>query len=101
MHIRKGDTIQVRIGKDRGKTGEVLEMLKGNAGVIVEGINLYVKHSRPKREGEKGEKVTLPRKMNLSKVNLFCASCGRGVRLGARMEGKKKVRYCKRCKATL
>ncbi len=101
MNIKKGDTIQVRTGKDRGKTGKVLSVSKDRGTVLIEGINLYVKHSRPKREGEKGEKVTLPRPLPASRANLFCSACGRGVRVGMRIEGDNKVRYCKRCNAAL
>jgi large subunit ribosomal protein L24 len=101
MAIKKGDTIQVRGGKDRGKTGKVLNVAKDRSTVLVEGINLYVKHAKPKRQGEKGQKITLPRSIALSRVNLFCSACGRGVRVGIQMEGGQKVRQCKRCKAVL
>ncbi len=101
MSIKKGDTIQVRGGKDQGKTGKVLEVLKHGSTVLVEGINLYIKHAKPKKQGEKGQKVTLPRPIALSRANLFCSSCGRGVRDGVRIEGERKTRYCKRCNATL
>ncbi len=51
--VKKGDTVQVRIGKDRGKTGKVVRVLSDRGKVIVEGLNLVKKHVRPKREGEK------------------------------------------------
>jgi len=101
MTIKKGDTIQVRAGKDRGKTGKVLRVVNDGTSLLIEGINVYIKHTRPKQQGEKGEKVTLPRPIPLSRANLYCSHCGRGVRFGVRIEGDNKTRYCKRCKSTL
>jgi len=87
-------------GKNRGKTGAVLKIDNVGGRILVEGINLYKKHSRPKRQGEKGETVIVPRPVNWAKVMPYCASCGRGVRIGIRTEGDKKIRYCRRCKAS-
>ena len=101
MHIHKGDTIQIRVGKDRGKTGKVFKVNLKNKSVLVEGLNLYKKHGRPKRQGEKGEILTLPRPLEVSRVMLYCLNCKRGVRIGHRIEGAKKVRYCKRCQISL
>ena len=72
-----------------------------NKSVLVEGLNLYKKHGRPKRQGEKGEILTLPRPLEVSRVMLYCLNCKRGVRIGHRIEGAKKVRYCKRCQISL
>lgn len=100
--VKKGDTVQVRIGKDRGKTGKVVRVLSDRGKVIVEGLNLVKKHVRPKREGEKGETVQVPRAIPVSNVAPFCGTCKRGTRVGFRIEeGGSKVRFCKRCKAIL
>ncbi len=101
MHIKKGDTVYIRAGKDRGKTGKVLSFGRGRSRIAVEGINVYKKHSRPKRQGEKGESILVPRPLSASNVMLYCASCDTGVRAGVRSEGDKKTRFCKRCKATM
>ncbi len=87
-------------GKDRGKTGKVLRILSKEMHVAVEGLNLLTKHQRPRREGEKGQKIQFPRSVPLANIMLVCTKCGRGTRVGYRFleEGKKKVRVCKKCK---
>lgn len=101
MNIRKGDNVQIITGASRGKRGKVLVVDRENGRVVVEGVNLIKKHQRPKRQGEKGEVVSLPRSVNASNVMVVCASCDKGVRTGFRMEGDTKVRFCKNCQASL
>jgi len=102
MNIHKGDTVQIRGGKDRGKTGKVLRIAMKNGTILVEGLNMFKKHARPKRQGEKGEIVSLPRPLDISKVMLYCSNCKRGVRVGAgRDSDREKTRYCKRCQISL
>jgi large subunit ribosomal protein L24 len=98
MKLKKGDNVTVIAGKDRGKRGKILTMYLARARALVEGINVFRKHRRPKRQGEKGEVITVPRAIHISNVQFYCGSCGRGVRLGTRLEGDAKVRYCIRCK---
>ncbi|MBI3638225.1 50S ribosomal protein L24 [Candidatus Wolfebacteria bacterium] len=69
--------------------------------VLIEGLNLYKKHVRPKQQGEKGQTVLVPRAIDVSNVMLVCPSCSRAVRAGYRVEEKKKTRYCKRCGSPL
>jgi len=101
MKIIKGDTVRIISGKDRGKTGTVLRAMPTVDKIIIDGLNLVKKHSRPKRQGEKGQMVSVPRPLGVSKVMLVCASCKEPTRVGARMDGAKKVRYCKKCKAKI
>lgn len=101
MRIKKGDNVKVLAGKDRGKTGKVIAADPARLRVTVEGLNLYKKHTRPKRHGEKGQVISVPRPMHASNVLPVCPSCGKASRAGYREEGKVKVRYCRSCKATL
>lgn len=91
----------MRVGKDRGKVGKVLKVGYKQDTIVVEGLNLFKKHQRPKKQGEKGQIVTVPRPFNISKVMLYCSSCKRGVRAGIRREGENKIRYCKKCHGTI
>ncbi len=101
MRIKKGDTVQIISGKDRGKTGKVLRV-SDTAQILIEGLNMYKKRARPKRQGEKGEMVTLPRPVHESKVLPYCGTCGKGARVGFRREKDgSSVRYCRRCKNVL
>jgi len=101
MKIKKGDTIYILTGKDRGKSGKVINISDKGERALVEGLNIYKKHSRPKRQGEKGEIVSVPRPLRISNIAIACSRCDRGVRVGFRMEGDKKVRFCKKCKNVL
>jgi len=99
IRIKKGDTIKVTTGKDKGKTGKVLTAFPRQGLAIVEGLNLYKKHARPKRQGEKGELVTVQRPIRMTNLMPVCSSCGKAVRVGGKREGGKAVRVCKKCNA--
>lgn len=99
MNFKKGDTVKIITGKDRGKKGKVLQVFpKGNK-VVVEGLNLMVKNVRPKRMGEKGQVVRYNAPIDASNIQLFCDKCNKAVRIGFKiLENKKKLRICKKCK---
>ena len=101
MKLHKGDKIQVITGKNRGKTGKLLAALLERNLVFVEGINLYKKHKKATRQGEKGESVLVPRPFNASNVMLLCATCDKPTRVGFRLVGDKKNRFCKKCQAII
>jgi large subunit ribosomal protein L24 len=100
MKLKKGDNVKIMGGKDRGKTGTVLRAMPEEDRVIVDGLNIFKKRSRPKKQGQKGEVVLVPRPMPASKVMLVCSNCKNPTRIGFRMDGPRKVRYCKKCKST-
>ncbi len=97
MDIKKGDMVKIMSGKDRGKTGKVLYIFPEKNRLTVEGANIYKKHVRPKKQGEKGETVEVARPLNRSNVLVICPSCGKPTRLGRRKEKKDTIRYCKKC----
>ena len=99
MKLKKGDQVKILSGKDRGKTGSVIKVSTLANQLTVEGLNLFKKRSRPKRRGEKGEVVLVARPMAASKVMLVCKSCKHPARVGFRLEGDRKTRYCKKCGA--
>lgn len=105
MNIKKNDNVKILAGKDRGKSGKVLQVLPDAGRVSVEGLNLLVKHLRPNREGEKGQRIEFPAFINNSNVALICPSCGKQTRLAAKVvageKGKKKYRVCKKCQAII
>jgi len=101
MNLHKGDNVRILAGKDRGKTGTILRAIPEDGKIIIDGLNTFKKRSRPKKQGEKGQTVLVPRAMPAGKVMLICTSCKEPTRVGSRLEGAKKVRYCKKCKATI
>jgi large subunit ribosomal protein L24 len=101
MRIKKGDTVKVMAGKDRGKTGKVLNVLPHESRVTVEGVNVYAKRTRPNRQNQKGEIVHLPRPLQASNVMLVCSNCKRATRVGMRQDGGTRVRFCKKCQSSI
>jgi large subunit ribosomal protein L24 len=97
MKIKKGDVVKIIKGKDRGKTGKVLKIFPKEGRVLVEGVNIFKKHVRPKRQGEKGEIVEVTRPMSIANVMLVCPQCSSAIRVGFRLQDKEKVRYCRKC----
>lgn len=97
MKIKKGDTVLIISGKDRGKTGKVLNVLPKKNKVVVEGVNLRKKNVRPKRSGEKGQIIQMTAPLNDSNVMVICGKCGKASRMGYKINGDKKYRICKKC----
>lgn len=97
LNIKKGDEIRVLSGKDRGRRGKVLKVLPKNRKVIVEGLNIHVRFARPKRSGEKGQRMELPAPLYISKVMLICPHCGKPARIRHEVSDKGNFRKCKKC----
>ena len=102
MNIKKNDKVKILKGKDRGKTGKVLQILVGKNKVAVEGINLHFKNMRPRKQGEKGQKIQYPAPLPAANVMLICPKCNKPTRIGYKiLENKKKMRSCKKCQANI
>jgi len=97
MKIKKGDTILITSGKDRGKKSKVLEVFPKEKRIIAEGANIRKKHVRPKKTGEKGQIVQIPGPIDISNVKFICSKCGKAVKVGYKIVKKKKFRICKKC----
>jgi large subunit ribosomal protein L24 len=101
MKLIKGDTVKIISGKDRGKTGTIFRVLADRNKVMIDGLNVVKKRSKPRKQGEKGQTVEVPRPLAASNVMIVCSSCKEPTRVGYRMDGAKKVRFCKKCEAKL
>src|SRR3989344_9495483 len=101
MNIRKGDVVKVLAGKDKAKTGKVLEVLPTTRRVVVEGLNIRTRFSRPKKQGQKGQKMEVPGAMDVSKLMLICPSCGKPTRLARELNATGNLRKCKKCGKTV
>ena len=97
MRIKKGDTVQVLSGNDKGKTGEVLEVIPKTEKVIVKGVNVRKKHVKPRKQGEEGGIIPVETAIHSSKVGVVCPKCGKATRIGYQIEKDEKVRVCKKC----
>lgn len=102
MNIKKNDKVLILTGKDKGKKGKVLQVLPQRNKVVVEGLNLILKHVRPKKQNEKGQRIQFPSPLDISNVILLCPKCDKRTRVGyKRLENKKKVRVCRKCKEVM
>ena len=101
MKIRKGYTVQVLSGNDKGKTGEVLEVIPNSQKIVVKGINIRKKHVKPRKQGEEGGIIPVECAIHSAKVNVVCPKCGKATRIGYELEKDGKVRVCKKCEAKI
>lgn len=95
--IKKGDKVQILLGKDRGKTGSVEHVNLKVGKAFLPGLNVYKRHVRKYRE-IKGGIIDLSKSVNLSNLGLICPNCNKVTRVGFKYEGDLKVRVCKKCK---
>jgi len=97
-HVRKGDTVIVLAGKDRGKKGKVLRVVPSTRRVVVEGINMIKKHQKPTQKIMQGGIIDKEAPIALANVQVVCGKCGEPVRTGKKvLEDGKKVRVCMNC----
>ena len=101
MRVKKGDNVQILSGNDKGKTGEVLEVIPKADKVIVKGANIRKKHVKPRKQGEEGGIISIESAIPSSKVNVVCSKCGKATKVGYNIEKDQKVRVCKKCGAKL
>ncbi|PLX28711.1 50S ribosomal protein L24 [Candidatus Parcubacteria bacterium] len=99
MKIKTGDNVKVLIGKDRGKTGKVIQVLFNKKTsqhfVVVEGLNVLKKHMRSGRQGEKGQIIELPAPLHASNVQLIDTKSNKPTRVGYKKEGTDKKRIAR------
>ncbi len=118
MKIKSNDKIKVLAGKDKGKTGKVLQVLDTGKKirVVVEGINLLIKHQKPRKQGEKGERIQFPAPLDISNVAFICSKCNKTSRVsfkitklntdsddtsGAKKKRQVKNRVCRKCQEVI
>ena len=101
MKIKKGDTVKIMAGKDKGKTGKVSKVFPLEEKIIVEGVNIKNKNMKPRKQGQKGHVAQIVAPFNVSNAMIICSSCGKTTRIGYKTEGEKKMRVCKKCNGTI
>jgi len=97
LSVKKGDVVKLLSGKDKGKSGKILDVFPFERRVVVEGLNIRVRFSKPKRQGEKGQRLELPAALAVSKVMVICPSCGKPTRIGHEVSANGNFRKCKKC----
>jgi large subunit ribosomal protein L24 len=100
--IKKGDTVAVIAGKDKGKEGKVTQILAKENRIVVEGVNISFKHLRAKQSGQGGQKIQFFAPIEISNVQLLCPKCKKNSRVGIQLtDDKKRVRICKKCQTAI
>ncbi len=100
MHVKKGDTVEVLAGRDRGKRGQIILAEPKRDRVRVEKLNLVKRHQKPSPQYPEGGIMSKEAPIHVSNVILVCKSCDKPTRTGRKIsDSGKKVRYCKRCGA--
>ncbi len=98
IHVKKGDMVQVITGKDAGKKGKVLSVLPSKGRVIVEGVNIVKKHTKPTQANPQGGIIEHEAPIDSSNVMIYCGRCKRPVRINKKiMADGQKVRVCNKC----
>ena len=97
LHIKKGDTVVVLSGDDKGVKGEVIAASPEEGKVIVKDANIIHKHVKPRKQGESGGIIDAEGAIYASKVALYCPTCKKGVRVHTEVVDGKKVRVCAKC----
>lgn len=104
MKIKRGDNVLVTAGKEKGKTGKVIRVVRETGRVMIDGVNMYkkfVKSQATRKSGPTSQQIELPRAMDVSNVMLVCPSCKKATRAGYVVDGDTKNRVCKKCNATI
>ncbi|SEG07109.1 LSU ribosomal protein L24P [Caloramator fervidus] len=101
VHVKRGDTVLVITGKDKGKTGEVLKVFPQKNRVIVKGVNIVTKHVKPSMANRQGGIIKQEAPIHASNVMLYCTKCNKPTRIAHKfLEDGSKVRVCKHCNET-
>ena len=101
LSIKKGDTVVVLAGKDKGKTGNILAVSPKTNRVIVQNVNIVKKHKKARNTQQKSEIVSMEAPINASNVMVLCSACNDATRIAKKEVDGKMVRVCKKCGAVL
>lgn len=97
LHVKKGDTVVVLSGKDKGKRGKIITAMPRKGMVIVEDVNKVKRHSKPSMKAPQGGILDKEMPLNVCKVQLICPACDKPTRIGHKTVDGKNVRVCKKC----
>ena len=98
MKLKKGDTVIVNTGAEKGKKGEIVSVDRKNNKVVVKGVNVRTKHVKARKQGQENGIIQRECPIHACKVNYYCEKCEKGVKLGKKVsEDGTKSRFCKKC----
>jgi large subunit ribosomal protein L24 len=97
MNVKKGDEVIVIAGKDKGKTGKVIQVIPSQDKVVVEGVAIVKRHTKPTQKMPQGGIIEKEAAIHVSNVMPFCSTCKKGVRVAHTIENGTKTRVCRKC----
>jgi large subunit ribosomal protein L24 len=97
MKFKKGDSVKIVIGKDKGKTAKIEKILPKANKVLVTGVNQYKRHLKARAQGQSSEIVTITKPMSSQNVALICPHCKLQTRIGFSIVKNDKIRVCRKC----
>ncbi len=101
MKLKKGDTVLVVRGKDKGKTGKIEKVYEALEKILLPDINTYRRHIKGRMQGQASEIKTIVKPLRVESVMLICPKCSKPTRVGYKIENSKKERICRKCKKTI
>ena len=96
MKLKKGDTVKILSGKDKGKTGKIIQVLPDATRIVVENVNMRTRFQKSKQAGKPGMKVNFSGSLHASNVILIDPSSGKPTRIGYKVDGKTKTRVARK-----
>ncbi|MEG0872376.1 MAG: 50S ribosomal protein L24 [Clostridia bacterium] len=98
IKLKKGDTVIVNSGSEKGKKGQIVSVDRKSGKIIVKGINIRTKHMKAKKQGQESGIIKMECPVNVSKLSFYCEKCDKGVKLGINVaQDGTKTRFCKKC----
>ena len=97
IHVKKGDTVLVLSGKDKGKQGKVVQALPKKDKVVIEGVNKIKRHTKPSQSAPQGGIISKEAPMAAAKVMVVCPACSKATRIAKKEVNGKMLRACKKC----
>ena len=101
LHVKRGDTVVVLSGKDKGKQGKVIAASPKKGTVLVEGVAITAHHQKPRKQGETGGILNREPPIRACKVMRVCPKCGKATRPAHKFVDGKKLTVCKKCGAEI
>ncbi|OGM02795.1 50S ribosomal protein L24 [Candidatus Woesebacteria bacterium GWA1_41_8] len=96
LKFKVGDAVKILTGKDKGREGKIEKIYPKKKLALVPGVNMFKKHVKS-QPGQKGGIYDIPRPYDFSKLAIICPSCKKFTRVGFKIVGKEKVRFCRKC----
>ena len=97
LNLKKGDTVVVLAGKDKGKQGKIIQAIPKKLQVVVEEVNKVKRHTKPSLKTPQGGIISKEMPLNVCKVMLVCPACNKPTRIGHKLVDGKNHRVCKKC----